>query len=494
MRRAVVLASLFAALTAAPLAYAQDPDPYAPEDGQIEASAAIGMFIASKSHELYRPTLTHQPLKRPSFDLALRGAYFPIKYLGAELEGALIPGSTAGGQGATLFGLRAQVIGQYPWRLTPFVVAGFGGIWSRSSAEGGLGNDSDGEWHLGLGAKYWVTRMIAARFDARTYISASKDEPGEKSYAAHWELLLGASVAFGHSALPDPDEDLDGVRGAQDKCPTEKGVAPDGCPKKDTDNDGVIDDEDRCPNEMGSEQDGCNPKDTDGDGFLDKVDQCVNEKGIAPDGCPDPDSDKDGVPARRDQCPDVAGIEPDGCPDPDADKDGTNLPADRCPDVAGVPPDGCPDQDADGFADDKDQCADKPETKNGYQDQDGCPDELPKALAKFTGAIRGITFPSGKTDIAPTSFPTLQGAAKVLKEFPELRMEIQGHTDNAGDLETNMKLSQARAEAVKAYLVAQGVTEDRLVARGYGPDVPVGDNKTAAGKAQNRRIEFKLLQ
>lgn len=494
--RTPALTLLFASLSLAvaePHARADDPPLYAPEDGMLEAGAFLGLFLPSSDHELYDPTLTREALSSPALDLGLRAAYFPVKFIGAELEGALIPASTEADASSTIWGLRAHLIGQYPGRLTPFVLLGGGGLFERSAMDAN-GNDSDSEFHWGIGAKYYLTHLIGLRVDGRHYLTSGYDPDGGESATGHFELLAGVTFTFLRAPEVDPDPDKDTFSGSADKCPNEKGVAPDGCPVRDRDEDGVPDKADKCPEDAGTEPDGCNPKDSDLDTLPDKADKCPEEAGIAPDGCPDPDPDKDSVPRDRDRCPDVAGIEPDGCPDPDPDKDTVAADADRCPDVAGVPPDGCPDQDADGLADDKDGCPDKPETKNAFQDGDGCPDELPKELAKFTGSIKGITFTSGKAEITAASFKVLDEAAAVLTQFGDLRMEIQGHTDNSGEAEKNKVLSQARADAVKVYLMSKGIAEARLTAIGYGPDVPVGDNNTAEGKAKNRRIEFKLIQ
>jgi OOP family OmpA-OmpF porin len=91
------------------------------------------------------------------------------------------------------------------------------------------------------------------------------------------------------------------------------------------------------------------------------------------------------------------------------------------------------------------------ETKNGYQDGDGCPDEVPAALAKFTGVIKGINFKSGSAEILKTSNKLLDKAVKVLQDYPDIKLEIQGHTDDVGDDAANLELSQKRAESVKAY-------------------------------------------
>jgi OOP family OmpA-OmpF porin len=208
------------------------------------------------------------------------------------------------------------------------------------------------------------------------------------------------------------------------------------------------------------------------------------------------DGDLDGVLDEDDECPNEAGVEPHGCPeDQDGDKDGIPDSRDRCPKDWGDTPSGCPlrDADQDGILDSTDECDDEPESYNGYKDEDGCPDEQPEELKQFSGVIRGIRFATGKAVIRADSYRTLDGAAKVLQQYPEVRLEIIGHTDSTGSRDINVDLSQRRAEAVRQYLVGKGIAESRLEIRGAGPDEPMGDNKTKAGRAQNRRIEFKML-
>ena len=158
-------------------------------------------------------------------------------------------------------------------------------------------------------------------------------------------------------------------------------------------------------------------------------------------------------------------------------------------------PDGCPvrDLDNDGLLAPEDRCPEDPETVNGFEDSDGCPDELPEIIKQFTGVIEGIYFATGKAVIRKKSFPKLDGAVKVLTDYPDLRVEISGHTDSRGRYKKNMKLSQDRADSVKKYLTDKGVDASRIETRGAGPDQPIGDNKTKDGRQQNRRIEFKLL-
>jgi OOP family OmpA-OmpF porin len=209
------------------------------------------------------------------------------------------------------------------------------------------------------------------------------------------------------------------------------------------------------------------------------------------------DRDKDTIADYYDECPDVFGEGEDGCPvNRDSDGDGIKDKNDRCPKEWGDSSDGCPipDKDGDSILDDRDSCEDQPENFNGIEDTDGCPDELPDEVKKFEGVLQGIVFDTGKSTIRAKSKPVLEQVVDMLKKYPSLRVEISGHTDSVGAVEDNVKLSQERAEAVKAWLVEKGVEEGRVSTRGEGPNVPIADNKTKKGRGKNRRIEFKVLQ
>jgi OmpA-OmpF porin, OOP family len=265
-----------------------------------------------------------------------------------------------------------------------------------------------------------------------------------------------------------------------------------------------------------SPKDRCVPRpvvvigDKDGDGIKDNVDECPNDPedkdGFQDeDGCPDPDNDADGIPDAVDKCPndpeDKDGFQDDdGCPDPDNDGDGIVDKIDQCPDEAEdkdgfEDDDGCPDCD-----NDKDGVPECPEAKDKCPDQaapgtpDGCPQkyQLIVVTENKIELKQTVYFDTNKTTIKKVSFALLDEVALAMADNPTIKVRIEGHTDSQGADAFNMKLSQGRAESVRTYLVKKGVGPDRMVAQGYGETVPIADNRTAAGRAQNRRVEFVI--
>lgn len=255
------------------------------------------------------------------------------------------------------------------------------------------------------------------------------------------------------------------------------------------------------------------PPDTDGDGIPDPDDQCPEQPEdldghIDGDGCPELDNDADAIEDANDKCPfdpeDNDGFEDeDGCPEWDNDGDGLSDPNDLCPldpeDPDGYEDeDGCPelDNDEDGVPDDRDKCPTEPETINNYLDEDGCPDAPPKVEVSGRRIVirEKIFFATGKARILSESFPLLDEVAQVLNDHDEiLRVQVAGHTDSRGNARRNRTLSLKRAKAVVAYLTGKGVVRDRFEAKGFGPDRPIADNTTKDGRAQNRRVEFTIL-
>jgi len=257
------------------------------------------------------------------------------------------------------------------------------------------------------------------------------------------------------------------------------------------------------------------PVDADGDGIPDNRDHCPadpeDRDGFQDeDGCPDLDNDTDGVPDSRDSCPDDPedrdGFQDeDGCPDLDNDGDGVRDDQDHCPKSAEDMDnfedlDGCPDNDndGDGIPDTRDKCPNEPEVFNGNADDDGCPD-AGKALVELTKdklvIKQEVKFKTNRAQVKMDSFQLLATVAKLLVLHPEITaVRVEGHTDARGRRNRNLKLSQARAEAVRNHLIElNGIEADRLQAVGYGPDRPVASNDNKRGRALNRRVEFTIV-
>ncbi|HRI25135.1 MAG TPA: OmpA family protein, partial [Ferruginibacter sp.] len=233
------------------------------------------------------------------------------------------------------------------------------------------------------------------------------------------------------------------------------------------------------------------PKDRDGDGVLDSLDKCPDTKGLASlQGCPDRDGD--GIADGDDKCPDTKGLARyQGCPIPDTDKDGINDEEDKCPTVFGVARyQGCPvpDTDGDGVNDEEDKC----KNEKGPASNFGCPVIDAKIVERVNKAAQNVFFATGSAKLLAKSFPKLNDVVTILKENPTYNVNIDGHTDNTGKADKNQTLSESRAASVKAYLVSKGIDESRLTSTGYGQDKPVADNKTAAGRAKNRRVEMSV--
>ena len=274
------------------------------------------------------------------------------------------------------------------------------------------------------------------------------------------------------------DSDLDGVPDYMDLCPdtpeeARTSVDENGC-TRDTDHDGVPDYRDDCPNTLPEatayvDENGCD-KDSDGDGVPDYRDKCPNTPAeaynfIDENGCP-LDLDEDGVPDYRDKCPRTVyaarqHVDTCGC-DKDSDLDGVPDYLDECPYVPGV------------------------------KENKGCPQVKRAISTLLKKAMTGIQFETGKAVIVKKSYGILNDIAKVFIENPDYIIEVQGHTDNVGKPEVNMNLSEKRAQAVREYLVKAGVDGKRMTAHGYGDTMPIDDNKTKAGRAKNRRVEFKI--
>jgi outer membrane protein OmpA-like peptidoglycan-associated protein len=290
------------------------------------------------------------------------------------------------------------------------------------------------------------------------------------------------------SLLGCPDTDGDGITDAEDECPYDKGPAElKGCP--DRDGDGIADKNDLCPDHPGLPQfSGC--PDTDGDGIVDHLDECPDQAGLAEfNGCPDRDGD--GIPDKSDLCPDVPGKpEFGGCPFADSDKDGVPDEEDECPTIPGpAAMKGCPDTDGDGISDKHDLCPTVP----GVPENKGCPVIEKKEQEILDRAFANLEFESGKSIIKTVSYSSLNELAALLIDKKAWKVQLSGHTDNTGKPENNMTLSKNRTQAVKDYLIKEGVEEFRIRTEWFGQEKPIADNKTPAGRQKNRRVEMKIV-
>ena len=303
---------------------------------------------------------------------------------------------------------------------------------------------------IGLATDHLSTFTSYAPFGGGLQIKAAQNSfiyvqatyRAETSYLTKTHNNYSASYAFPlklkskKAVLPPPpapvDTDNDGVVDASDKCPTQAGTAKyEGCPVPDTDKDGVDDDHDKCPTQAGTAK---------------------------YDGCPIPDTDKDGVNDEEDKCPTVAGLTRyNGCPIPDTDKDGVNDEEDKCP------------------------------TEPGIIANHGCVDIQPL----LNEIASNFKFKTGKSIIASKKLNKLDAAIAELNKYKNISVDIIGNTDNVGGKKLNKKLSERRAAIVYAYLVKKGIDANRLVKQGDADNNPISTNKTAKGRAENRRTDMK---
>lgn len=330
-----------------------------------------------------------------------------------------------------------------------------------------LGDDSFGTVNPGAGITFWFTDAIGLELATRYKwaVAAGDGVPGRNDYngeidsPSHFQHTAGLIFKFGGK-----DTDGDGIYDKDDACPDVAGLKQfNGCP--DTDGDGIVDASDACPDVFGlAALNGC--PDTDGDGIADKDDACPDVAGLAAlKGCPD--TDGDGIADKDDKCPTVAGPkENGGCPFLDADKDGVADKDDDCPTVAG------------------------PASNRG------CPEVTSEALEDLKVQARAVYFNSGKATFKTGDKETqarLDAIKEILKNYPNAKFSIEGHTDSTGSAKINQKLSEDRAKAVLDALVQRGVNPENLESKGFGASQPVASNKTAAGKAQNRRTEIRHI-
>jgi OmpA-OmpF porin, OOP family len=330
----------------------------------------------------------------------------------------------------------------------------------------------------GLGLNFWLSE--GAAFSVQTMYNASQ-------FDNFWHHQIGLKFNLGKAK----DTDGDGISDKKDICPDVAGkIEFMGCP--DSDNDGVKDSEDKCPQVAGLKELGGCP-DQDADGITDAEDKCPSLKGTAQyQGCPD--SDGDTVVDPDDKCPNEAGVVAlQGCPDKDSD--GVADADDKCPTQAGKANlQGCPDRDGDNIADADDKCPDVA----GVKEEQGCPSkrvtasQVSEVEDKLAMAAKSINFQVGSNIITKDSYDDLDQVLAILKQYPESKFSIEGHTDNVGNAAQNKALSQRRADAVKKYFTDKKIDTKRIAAKGFGSEKAIGDNKTKEGQAKNRRVEIHL--
>ncbi len=325
----------------------------------------------------------------------------------------------------------------------PYLLVGGGYTW--------VGDYDTAAINGGVGMNFWFNDKVGLNLESKLR------QTFESELKGHFQHSLGIIFKMGGK-----DTDGDGIYDKQDACPEVFGLAEfDGCP--DTDGDGIIDSADACPTVAGlAEFNGC--PDTDGDGIADKDDACPTEKGTkANNGCPD--TDGDGIVDKDDKCPTEAGpASNQGCPVLDADKDGVPDLEDDCPTVAGP------------------------------ASNKGCPEVTPEHVQELKVQARSIFFNSNsssfKTGDAAT-ITSLDAIKEILKNYPNAKFSIEGHTDSTGGDAMNQKLSEDRANAVRNVLIENGVNADNLTAVGFGESKPIAPNNTKAGRAENRRTEIR---
>ncbi|TVZ08363.1 outer membrane protein OmpA-like peptidoglycan-associated protein [Cellulophaga sp. RHA_52] len=407
------------------------------EDAAYPTGELFDEYFNATDHWNILPSISYIGVSRSvgnGFSVGVRGSLNRIENLGDWSADDL---SYYGLDGAIKYAFLKNTT------IDPFVEIGGGYTWVDEIGSGTVNG--------GIGVNVWFSENIGLTLQTGY-------KHGFEDYSVkHFQHLAGLAIKFGGA-----DTDGDGVYDKDDACPEVAGLeAFNGCP--DADGDGIEDSKDACPNEAGSkEMNGC--PDADGDGIADKDDACPNEAGTAAlNGCPD--ADGDGVADKDDKCPSEAGpAANNGCPWEDKDKDGVLDKDDKCPEVAGTVA------------------------------NNGCPEVTEEVQKKLNDYARTILFDTGKSSIKAESTAVMVDIITILKEYPNAKFTVEGHTDSVGSATLNQKLSESRALSVKEFLVEKGIGEFRLSAVGYGEDKPIATNKTRAGRKQNRRVEINLVK
>lgn len=486
----LTLALLTLGVSAAPAADVEGP--------QIRFSPHVGGGFWSEDLQLGQDIL-----------FGARAALLPSKYFGIEgtLDFSPTHFESTPDLGARVTHLGGNgILNLLPdRRFNPYLTGGWSML--HFNPESGQEEGFQG-WEVGGGLKYRLVgtdgRQVDLRLDAR-HISANF-ESGSGWTKGNILVAAGVEVSLGG---PGKDTDLDGVPDRRDDCPETpyQALVDDlGC-SVDTDLDGVPNGIDACASTPeGAQVDplGC-AVDDDNDGVANGIDQCVDTVAGARvdlEGCA-LDADTDGVPDGVDTCPDTPAmvqVDATGCA-LDTDGDGVFDGLDFCPDTPEgleVDADGCAlDKDQDGVLDTGDACPGTPAGVN--VDESGCPFAESEQEQEFldTGLLRmdNVYFESGKAVLKSSSHAALDQVGAILVKWPQLRIEIGGHTDSQGGEELNLNLSQQRAQSVYDYIAVQfpQIELEQFSVRGYGESNSIATNDTAAGRARNRRVEFTVL-
>ncbi|MEP6572594.1 MAG: OmpA family protein [Gemmatimonadota bacterium] len=445
MPRKAIIGGLLAVLATSGVAHAQ-------RSGTIEAGAFFryGWF----------DYLDNIPGIKSGQGVGVRLGFFPLRNLELEADGAFVTSANSDvTPHVTSNPIHARLVYNFPVAEHGAIVLG-GGYTHNEYHKDFVGSDN-GVGGL-VGIRLGLGGLLSIRLDGT---ADYMHNPAPAGVTEHWNFgaQAGLSLMWPHGRKAPGDADHDGIRDDLDQCPaTPAGDQVDGK--------GCTIPKPAAPAPVAVAA----PVDADHDGVMDNVDQCLNTPaGDAVDakGCSLPkDADADGVVDSLDKCPAT----------PKGDK---------------VDASGCTvkkDADGDGVADDIDKC---PATPGGtVVDAVGCPKTVLFTPGTTQLVLKGVNFATNKSNILPTSFDTLNSVAQSIIANPGIKIEVQGHTDSRGSAALNARLSQARADAVRQYLLEHGVPADQLVAKGYGPGKPIAPNTTAAGRAKNRRVELDLIQ
>jgi OOP family OmpA-OmpF porin len=331
--------------------------------------------------------------------------------------------------------------------FAPYLVGGLG--YARDTSDNNLMANG------GVGFMRQLSENIDLRADARYHWHTNEKDAYDDSGLGDWLISVGLNIALGQKAPPPAPV----VKEEPKPAPVVEPPKP-----VDSDGDGVTDDKDKCPNTPAGRKvnaEGCE-LDSDGDGVVDALDKCPNTaagRKVNAEGC-ELDGDKDGVVDALDQCP--------------------TTPAGRKVNAEGCELDG----DKDGIVDGLDQCPDTP--AGDKVDNKGC-------TLLNTIVLKGVNFDNDSAVLSADAMAILDNEVGTFKRYPALKVEVAGHTDSSNSDAYNQSLSERRAKAVMEYFISKGATAEQLTAKGYGESQPVADNGTAEGRAQNRRVELRIL-